>query len=186
VRLATACMTRSACTRTAGSRWSLTSHSSSTPTRPGGPVLKQIPWTCASASSSDSGRPSRSPASPWPPGPLRSWSPGPLRSWSPGPPGSSGATEPCGGMHAFTSPTAGRTAGERWFPWLIRARVLRSGRRVLVAVLTLSHMPKPADAGLNPPQDTLSAPSDKIDRQAPLAREMQVLSYFPCGVSNTP
>ena len=48
-RVAATC---SAWTGCAGSRRSRTSHSSSTPTRSGGPVLKQIPWTCASASAS--------------------------------------------------------------------------------------------------------------------------------------
>src|SRR5216683_2849792 len=51
-RPSSAAATRVAGTCSARSRRSQTSHSSSTPTWPGGPVLKQIPCTCASASCS--------------------------------------------------------------------------------------------------------------------------------------
>ena len=48
-KAATAAAIRSAVTGRAGSRASRTSHSSSTPTRRGGPVFRQMPWMCSAA-----------------------------------------------------------------------------------------------------------------------------------------
>ena len=51
-KAATAAAIRPAGTGRAGSRASRTSHSSSTPTRRGGPVFRQMPWICSAACSS--------------------------------------------------------------------------------------------------------------------------------------